>query len=96
MVVRAGLEPATTCLEGRCSIQLSYRTVCVLTFYNITSFGSFFKERAAPGADTAKVFSANDLKIFDLRPIFIIRKKICGQSAFNVNGGTFWLLPIWT
>jgi hypothetical protein len=24
MVGAAGLEPATTCLEGRCSIQLSY------------------------------------------------------------------------
>jgi hypothetical protein len=24
MVRPAGLEPATTCLEGRCSIQLSY------------------------------------------------------------------------
>ena len=43
MVVRAGLEPATTCLEGRCSIQLSYRTAYALTAYNITSFGSFFK-----------------------------------------------------
>ena len=43
MVARAGLEPATTCLEGRCSIQLSYRTACPLTTYNITSFGSFFK-----------------------------------------------------
>ena len=27
LVVRAGIEPATTCLEGRCSIRLSYRTV---------------------------------------------------------------------
>ena len=25
MAPRAGLEPATLCLEGRCSIQLSYR-----------------------------------------------------------------------
>jgi hypothetical protein len=24
MATPAGLEPATTCLEGRCSIQLSY------------------------------------------------------------------------
>ena len=31
LVARAGLEPATTCLEGRCSIQLSYRAVwCVV------------------------------------------------------------------
>ena len=27
MVGAAGLEPATTCLEGRCSIQLSYAPV---------------------------------------------------------------------
>ena len=26
-VPRAGLEPATTCLEGRCSIHLSYRGI---------------------------------------------------------------------
>lgn len=26
MAIPAGLEPATTCLEGRCSIQLSYGT----------------------------------------------------------------------
>lgn len=26
MVLRAGLEPTTLCLEGRCSIQLSYRS----------------------------------------------------------------------
>jgi hypothetical protein len=27
MAIPAGLEPATLCLEGRCSIQLSYGTV---------------------------------------------------------------------
>ena len=47
MVVRAGIELATTCLEGRCSIRLSYRTVCVMMSYNITSLGRFFKESAA-------------------------------------------------
>ena len=26
VVLRAGLEPTTLCLEGRCSIQLSYRS----------------------------------------------------------------------
>ena len=26
LVLRAGLEPTTLCLEGRCSIQLSYRS----------------------------------------------------------------------
>ena len=28
-VIRRGFEPLTVCLEGRCSIQLSYRTVFV-------------------------------------------------------------------
>ena len=28
-VPRTGLEPATLCLEGRCSIQLSYRGIKV-------------------------------------------------------------------
>ena len=28
MVGAAGLEPATLCLEGRCSIQLSYAPTC--------------------------------------------------------------------
>ena len=27
MVMAAGFEPATVCLEGRCSIQLSYATI---------------------------------------------------------------------
>ena len=27
MVIRLGLEPKTYCLEGSCSIQLSYRTI---------------------------------------------------------------------
>ena len=27
-VMAAGFEPATVCLEGRCSIQLSYATKC--------------------------------------------------------------------
>ena len=34
MVLRAGLEPTTICLEGRCSIQLSYRS----TFYMLSCF----------------------------------------------------------
>ena len=29
MAIPAGLEPATLCLEGRCSIQLSYGTALV-------------------------------------------------------------------
>ena len=46
MVVRAGIEPATTCLEGRCSIRLSYRTTAA-KFYNITPEARFFKESGA-------------------------------------------------
>jgi hypothetical protein len=28
-VIRIGFEPMTYCLEGSCSIQLSYRTICL-------------------------------------------------------------------
>jgi hypothetical protein len=31
MAIPAGLEPATPCLEGRCSIQLSYGTLATAT-----------------------------------------------------------------
>ena len=40
MVLRAGLEPTTLCLEGRCSIQLSYRS----TYYAT----GFFEGYATP------------------------------------------------
>ena len=30
VVLRAGLEPTTLCLEGRCSIQLSYRSRSII------------------------------------------------------------------
>ena len=40
VVLRAGLEPTTLCLEGRCSIQLSYRS----TYYAT----GFFEGYAAP------------------------------------------------
>ena len=33
MVLRAGLEPTTICLEGRCSIQLSYRSTNATGFF---------------------------------------------------------------
>ena len=33
MVLRAGLEPTTLCLEGRCSIQLSYRSTFSISFW---------------------------------------------------------------
>ena len=37
MVNRAGLEPATLCLEGRCSIRLSYRSnMCAAIVANST------------------------------------------------------------
>ena len=49
LVVRAGIEPATTCLEGRCSIRLSYRTTAA-KFYNITPEARFFKESGASKA----------------------------------------------
>ena len=36
LVLRAGLEPTTLCLEGRCSIQLSYRSVSFRVFASST------------------------------------------------------------
>jgi hypothetical protein len=33
-VIRIGFEPMTYCLEGSCSIQLSYRTKIMFTEYN--------------------------------------------------------------
>ena len=32
LVIRSGLEPETYCLEGSCSIQLSYRTDLIAEF----------------------------------------------------------------
>ena len=33
VVIALGFEPRTACLEGRCSIQLSYATFYILTKY---------------------------------------------------------------
>jgi hypothetical protein len=35
LVIRSGFEPETYCLEGSCSIQLSYRTIDGL-FFNLS------------------------------------------------------------
>ena len=36
MVGAAGLEPATLCLEGRCSIQLSYAPTVLTSLFSIS------------------------------------------------------------
>ena len=33
MAVLAGLEPTTRCLEGSCSVQMSYRTKFVILYH---------------------------------------------------------------
>ena len=38
MVIRIGLEPMTYCLEGSCSIQLSYRTISLNSAAKIVLF----------------------------------------------------------
>ncbi len=45
MAIPAGLEPATCCLEGSCSIQLSYGTVTIF----ITVTRQFFQIRLPKG-----------------------------------------------
>ena len=46
-VTRIGFEPMTYCLEGSCSIQLSYRTIsCVLNLSLIALSSTLKKERA--------------------------------------------------
>ena len=40
-VIRSGLEPETYCLEGSCSIQLSYRTDLKGDFIEIGCKGSY-------------------------------------------------------
>jgi hypothetical protein len=37
LAIPAGLEPATLCLEGRCSIQLSYGTSLYRLFITVRS-----------------------------------------------------------
>ena len=36
--VRTGLEPATSCVTGRHSNQLNYRTLYYFTFFNLSSY----------------------------------------------------------
>lgn len=43
MAIPAGLEPATLCLEGRCSIRLSYGTVrCAYNAVMALIFQAFY------------------------------------------------------
>ena len=48
VVIAAGFEPATVCLEGRCSIQLSYATGCHKRDANVQSFGIFKRQIFCP------------------------------------------------
>jgi hypothetical protein len=41
-VIPSGLEPETYCLEGSCSIQLSYETPFVVQRYVFSLFGTIF------------------------------------------------------
>ena len=79
MVVRAGLEPATTCLEGRCSIQLSYRTDWLSSLIILPRTGVFSRNKRGFGGFAR----GRDLKIPRLRPIFIICKKIPQRKAVS-------------
>ncbi len=40
-VIELGFEPRTVCLEGRCSIQLSYSTIPILVGAKINDFLNF-------------------------------------------------------
>ncbi len=60
-VIAAGFEPATVCLEGRCSIQLSYATGCVRSpvrapqIYNSLPYCPNKKWKAARAASPPKL-----------------------------------------
>ena len=72
LVLRAGLEPTTLCLEGRCSIQLSYRSMI------------FQCSRRLPHASRASeriVHIQNGLCFWEATP-----KKTCREPYGNRNG----------
>ncbi len=53
MAIPAGLEPATLCLEGRCSIQLSYGTIG-LAVGRQPAQGAFVRPRYGKGGAKAR------------------------------------------
>ena len=53
VVLRAGLEPTTLCLEGRCSIQLSYRSTQVFSVCRPSLYSKSARTaRSEPRADS--------------------------------------------
>jgi hypothetical protein len=62
-VIRIGLEPMTYCLEGSCSIQLSYRTVSSNCAANVQRF---FKKSSKNTEGAKKTFSFAEIYKFNV------------------------------
>ena len=85
-MIRLGLEPKTYCLEGSCSIQLSYRTslVCDLSFGKSAAKVVIFSETAKLFAEIL-LFGGFPVAVDDLavlRFLIDVNTYIAGKSTY--------------
>ena len=85
-MIRLGLEPKTYCLEGSCSIQLSYRTslVCDLSFGKSAAKVVIFSETAKLLGEIlffcGLPVAVNDLAV--MRLLVDVDTDIAGKSTY--------------